>query len=56
MKNDETAEQTIARLTAERDAAREAGAREMRDLIAAIAQEAGGRLTPSEIRAVPLDP
>ncbi len=30
------------------------GAREMRELTAAVAQEAGGRLTPAEIRALPL--
>ena len=48
-------------VTAELLAAREAlasarldGAREMRELTAAVAQEAGGRLTPAEIRALPL--
>ena len=44
-------------LAAARDDAAQArldGAREMRELTAAVAQEAGGRLTPAEIRALPL--
>ena len=44
----------LAAANADHATARLDGAREMRALTAAVAQEAGGRLTPSEIRALPL--